>query len=471
MIPNIRAVAIDDEKDHLDAIHEAAISANISCRKVHFPQGLNEALVNELKGQPIRLVICDLHLSSGAALGPKEQIFGNVAGVLMGLGLSPWNPYVMVLWTQYPEEADELRLHLEKRLPNENFPSALIALSKADYGIPGKPTEAQKEALWKGLKEKMKTSRGLNVLLQWEAEIQRAANQVACNLMETARLSTDGNPKKIAINDELDGLLSRIARAATSDGFAQEHPRNAVAEGLFPLVSDQYQHLESTLNEKTIWADGLQQAINKSTQDSLSKEGAAALNSALHIARDVSVARPERGSVFECTEQEALVRFGTAKAVFGDVFGTKGKWPIDARLRYIQLEGACDAAQRKKGVVPFVLAAEVDATLALKEKGEGKGKRPVSVEETPIFLSGIEGQAPRKILVNVRYFFTMERSAVNDMKPVYRLRESLVAKLAFTWANHTIRPGIVSFDHDDTSENPDSSVEAASTASTDISVK
>jgi hypothetical protein len=454
MIRNIHAVAIDNEKDDLEAIHKAAIKANINCRAIHYPSDFTEKLNSELRDHHIRLVICDYHLQAHGAMGESSSNNSTIGGVLENLGIQAWSPYVLLLWSidaGSTELVEGLRNYLETRGDPKYLPCAIIPLAKANYGIPGPQTDEQIEALWKDLQTKILESRGVKLILQWEAELHRAAGRVACNLVETARSSMGGNVK-ITIDDELDSLLSRIAVAATSSGFAKAHPRNAVVEGVFPLVSDQYQHMQLRDEEKEIWANGLRQAITASKQKPLSSEHAAALNSALHIARDDSVTRPERGTVFEVTKEEVLARFSSAD--FVAVFGLRGKWPEDAQLRYVQIEGACDAAQRKKGVVPLVLAAEVNAALALNDKG-----RPESLEITPIFQGGTTGKTPRKLLVNVRYFFTLERSKLDELKPVYRLRESLVAKLAFVWANHSIRPGIVSFSHDEPNEDAASEIE------------
>jgi len=104
--------------------------------------------------------------------------------------------------------------------------------------------------------------------------------------------------------------------------------------------------------------------------------------------------------------------------------------------------------------VPLLLAIEVDATQELFEKGDGLKKRPMSVDETPIFLNGT-GTELKKLVVNARYYFTLSREQLKTRKPIYRLRESLVASLAYAWANHTIRPGIVSFTYGGAEVAPD----------------
>lgn len=444
MIRNIHAVAIDDEKDHLDAIHKAATKANINCMPLHFPSDITDGLSDALHGHQIRLVICDYHLQATGALGGSSSNDSIIGGVLEKLGIRAWSPYVLLLWSRDAGDTklvEGLRSSLEKRVDPKYLPCAIIPLEKSKYGIPGTPSHPQVEALWKDLQEKILESRGVKLLMQWEAELHRAAGQVVCKLIETTRGSSNvGN--KVNIDDELDILLSRIARAATSESFAKDHSRSAAVEGLMPLVADEMLHLSPINNELEIWKNGLTNAANSTKLKELSLEHAAALNDALHITLDDSVNRAERGTVFECTNEQALAFFGIKPA--NETFAISGPWPENAVFRCIQIEGACDAARHKKGaMVPVLLAAEVDAQQSLLPKGEGKGSRPLAVEETPPFLIG----KSRKLVANVRYYTTMERSKLETtLKPAYRLRESLIAKLAFAWATHIIRPGIVSFD-------------------------
>lgn len=445
MIYNIHAVAIDDNKDELMAIHEAAVNANINCKPLHFPADISDKLCDELRSHQIRLVICDYHLQAHGAMGGASSNNSTIGGILEKLGIRAWSPYVLLLWSRDANDeklVGELKIYLETRGNPQYLPCAIVPLQKSKYGIPGTPRQDQIDALWEDLQTKILESRGVKLLLQWEAELHRAAGQVACKLVETARGSSKAG-NKVNIDNELDILLSRIARAATSDSFAKEHCRSATVEGLLPLVSDEMLHLSPNSHELEIWGNGLKNATDSTELDDLSLEYAAALNDALHITQDVSVKREERGTVFECTNEQASELFGI-KGPSSEVFAIKGVWPKNAVLRCIQVEGACDAARHKKGaMVPVLLAVELDAQQSLLPKGEGKGSRPLAVEETPPFLSG----QPKKLVANVRYYTTVERSKLEaTLKPVYRLRESLISKLAFAWATHIIRPGIVSFD-------------------------
>jgi len=445
MIHNIHAVAIDDNKDELTVIHEAAVNANINCKPLHFPADISDTLCDELRSHQIRLVICDYHLQAHGAMGGALSNNSTIGGILEKLGIRAWSPYVLLLWSRDANDeklVDGLKSYLETRGSPQYLPCAIVPLQKSKYGIPGTPTQDQIDALWKDLQAKILESRGVKLLLQWEAELHRAAGQVVCKLVETARGgSKAGN--KVNIDNELDALLSRIARVATSDSFAKEHCRSAAVEGLLPLVSDEILHLLPSEHELGIWRSGLTNAVGDTEQDKLSLPHAAALNDALHITQDISAERAERGSVFECSDELASALFGM-KSRSGATFAIEGRWPKSAVLRCIQVEGACDAARHKKGaMVPVMLAVEIDADQQLLPKGEGEGSRPLAIEETPPFMR----DKPRKLVANVRFYTTLERSKLEiTLKPVYRLRESLISKLAFAWATHIIRPGIVSFD-------------------------
>lgn len=441
MISGIRAIAIDDEQSHLEAIHAAAIAAHIPCHKIHYPKELEESERIDFEMHLVRLVICDLHLEEHGALGSNSQIFGALASTIEQLGLVPWTPYIMVLWTKDASDAekiDELRKFMEERLLPEFLPSALVTLDKIKYGIPGNITPEASDQLWRDLRERVERSPGLNLLLQWETELLRASATVVADLVRIAR--TSSSSRTVPMDDAVDMLLTRIARTATSAGFAQEQPRAAAVEGLSSFVSDEMLHLSLSDAQRQIWQQGMTNTEKLAGErlPELSLVQAAALNDIFHVSRDGSAtAKPDRGSVLTCNDDVSAV-FGIDISKCHEIFGIMKGWPKDAEYRYVQLEGACDAANRKGGVVPLILAAEVGGETKI-QKGSGL---PAAVEVSPVFLVN---EVPKKLLLNVRYFISKKREELDKETPLYRLRDSLVSKLAFAWTTHTIRPGIVEF--------------------------
>ncbi|KAB8065226.1 hypothetical protein [Janthinobacterium violaceinigrum] len=435
MIPRIRALAVDDEDDHLKAIQEAATKAGFGCVPLLYPRDTSAEELSSMafNNAQIRMIITDLHLDPAAQTRGKDANFGIIANLINQLNLPAWTPYVLILWTQYQQDADGLGNYLEQRLPSEKLPGFLLSLNKQDYNIPSDSVDHVK--LLKDLQEKIGGSRGVNVLLEWEREIIQAADNVVRKLLEVAR---SGKEKTVSFDEELDRVLSSIAQTATSKGFASQKPRAAANGGLLPVLVDEMEHLTLTQEQNALWHSALARAAAGKKTPPLEKE-IALLNDALHISKDGVTSGSDRGAVLlNWHDADSFkVLWGLDISECFSAFSLE-KWPEIYSLKYLQIEGLCDSTQQKKGVVPFVLACEVLGNTEVVEK-----HRPASIEISPTYI-GTDGDE-RKLVVNLRYFFTTEREDAKSRKAEYRVRESLVNKWAFAWANHAIRPGTVEF--------------------------
>ncbi len=435
MIPRIRALAVDDEGDHLKAIQEAATKAGFGCVPLLYPRDTEADALNAMAFDTaqIRIVITDLHLDAAAQTRGKNANFSLIANLIHQLNLSAWTPYVLILWTQYPEDADGLGAYLEERLPGEKLPGLLLSLNKGDYNIPSDNVDHEK--LLKDLQDKIGGSRGINVLLEWEREIIQAADSVVRKLLEVARSS---KANVVPFDDELDRVLSSIAQTATSKTFASQEPRAAANGGLLPVLIDEMEHLTLTKEQGERWSSALALAVAGKKTPPVEKE-IALLNDALHISKDGVASGSDRGAVLANWHDDASFQalWGLGIAECFETFALP-KWPASYSLKYLQIEGLCDSTQQKKGVVPFVLACEVPGGAEVK-----KDNRPASIEVSPTYI-GMDG-SERKLIVNLRYFFTSERGKAKKRKAEFRIRESMINKWAFAWANHAIRPGTVEF--------------------------
>jgi hypothetical protein len=434
MIPRMRAVAIDDEDDHLKAINRAATKAGFGCVPLLYPTDTDAKTLKALAldGAHIRIIISDLHLDATSQTRDAHANFGIIAGLIYQMELPKWTPYVLVIWTQHPTDVEGLSKYLEEKLEANQLPSLLFPLNKGDYNIPN--GEPDHEKLWQDLRDKINGSRSLNVLLQWEKEIIQSADNVVRRLLEVAR---SGKPKLIPFNEELDRVLSSIAQTATSLGFASQEPRAAANGGLLPLLVDEMEHLTIGKVEFSRWTDALSHAVAKAKISPSAKE-IAVLNDALHISKDGVATGSDRGAVVsQWHSGESFEEiFGLDCKVCFETFGLT-KWPDNPAIKYVQIEGLCDSAQQKKGVVPFALACEVPGDTILNKYA------PASIQESPVYVGATD--AGRKLVVNLRYFFTVERETARKQKANFRLRESMINKWAFAWANHAIRPGTVEF--------------------------
>jgi hypothetical protein len=435
MIPRIRALAFDDEAAHLTAIHDAATKAGFGCVPLLYPRDTEAAALKAMKfdNAQIRMIISDLHLDPAGQTRGKEANYSLIAGLILQLNLPAWTPYVFVLWTQYSADGVGLEKYLAERLPRDRQPGLLLSLDKGEYNIPSENVDHAK--LLMDLQDKMRGSRGVNVLLEWEREIIQAADNVVRKLLEVAGSS---KTKTLSFDDELDRVLSSIAQTATSRGFASLEPRAAANGGLLPVLIDEVEHLALNEDQTARWAAALARAVAGQKTPPVEKE-IALLNDALHVSKDGVATGADRGAVMAKWHDDAGFKlvFGVDAGTCCDTF-CLAEWPENPSIKYLQIEGLCDSTQQKKGVVPFVLACEVPGGTELKKEG-----RPASIEVSPIYL-GMDG-SERKLIVNLRYFLTCERSAAKERKAEFRIRESMVNKWAFAWANHAIRPGTVEF--------------------------
>ena len=126
MSNSVRVIAIDDDAKHLDSLIGGLSGQYASPLRIHF--------TGEWPDIPpcphVRLIFSDLHLVGGAMSDPAED-FAIIGGLIEDV-IKPVDPYLILLWTRYPDYASEFRTSLD-RLRNVAKPVAVLPLPKADY--------------------------------------------------------------------------------------------------------------------------------------------------------------------------------------------------------------------------------------------------------------------------------------------------------------------------------------------------
>ena len=121
-------IVIDDELDHLTGLADGLDRHGMSCHRIHCE--------GDLAGigpwPDVRLIVADLHLGSGVLTADPTTDF-SVIGALLEETIRPSGPYMMVLWTMYPEQASALRRFLLERLQDVAKPLDVLPLAKADH--------------------------------------------------------------------------------------------------------------------------------------------------------------------------------------------------------------------------------------------------------------------------------------------------------------------------------------------------
>ena len=119
---------IDDELDHLTGLADGLDRHGMACRRVH----CRGSLAGIGPWPDVRLILADLHLGSGVLTADPTTDFSFI-GALLEEAIRPSGPYMIVLWTRYPEQAPALRTFLLERLQDVAKPFDVLALAKADH--------------------------------------------------------------------------------------------------------------------------------------------------------------------------------------------------------------------------------------------------------------------------------------------------------------------------------------------------
>ena len=431
ILPTPRVIAIDDEVKHLDGLAKGLNQCGAACLPIHF--------TSETTGIPqcpyVRVIFADLHLS-GSTPGDHAQDFSTIGGLIEST-LKPAGPYLIVLWTMYPEQANELHAFLKERLKDVTKPFAVQPLKKADHLDPDGGVKST-EGLAEAIREIVTRQPQVGVLLNWEEQISGAAADTISSILELA----EADPEDVSLNEGVGRLLANLAVGTVGKEHVGDDRFRAVNDALLPILADRIAAMHSREADNDLW----QGAFGKSDAErGLSSDEAAKLNRLLHIAsptaeshgaeRGAVIALPQTfcGDTFEQT-------FGLVEGLAAQKqFGCESFEENLGQLQWVlvQTQAACDYAQTQPGPLPFHLG------LSLPEAKARKGKKPpVALWISPCF----EFNEERRLLhVNARFQMSLLSTATKESQPLFRLREQLLNDLIHRLHSHGARPGIISF--------------------------
>ena len=126
MSNSVRVIAIDDDPKHLDSLIGGLRGHDADLLRIHFTgEGLDIPACPHVK-----VIFSDLRLIGGTMSDPAGDF--SVIGSLIEDVIKPADPYLILLWTRYPDHASALRTFLD-RLRNVAKPAAVLPLPKAEY--------------------------------------------------------------------------------------------------------------------------------------------------------------------------------------------------------------------------------------------------------------------------------------------------------------------------------------------------
>lgn len=424
-----RIIAIDDDLDHLRGLVSGLNRSGWACLQVQYPY----ELVGIESCSHVRIVFTDLHLDAGGALGGPEKNFGIVMSLLQGT-VKPVGPYLLVVWTSFPEQAADLATYLTTRIADVPAPVAVVPLDKAgrmdDEGKLINPA-----AFVSDLKKLVAEQPQFAALLNWEQNILGAAAGTVSEIIALARPGKLGGPPP----PKLTQVLAQLATAAVGFQNVEIDRFRAVNKALLPILADRIGVLLGDEEDKAAWASAFAAGDLSAV---LAPPVGARLNRFLHVEHAPEAAGgSQRGTVVELPESLAGDAFERRFGIKRDSkearkdFCIKPASGVDKwSWRLVQIQAPCDEAQQNPGPLPFVLAAEV--------VWDDCGQRIDAAWRSPCF-STEAGEV--QLVLNARYQLDFSVAEAAALKPVYRLREQIMSEVSHRVHWHGARPGIISF--------------------------
>lgn len=428
MLGSPRIVAIDDQEEHLAGLTDCLNRSGVACLRIHF--------TGDTAGIPacsdVRIIFADLHLGPGAPSDHKAD-FAALGGLIEGT-IKPVGPYFIVLWTQYPDQAEALLGFLNERMgQGVTKPFDVRPLPKSRHIDAGGTIRDDK--LMEEIDDIVRRLPQVGALLDWEGRVLGAAGRTVSSILELTSGKGDGGRA-----EEVGRILGRLAVAAVGKRHVDEDRFRAVNEALLPILADRIARMSSGTIDEGIWPEALNLPPDKEKPPI---EESSRLNRLVHMADPGGTSPTARGAVvplpdayrdefsdhFRIEERDAASKrfrckdFGSGSSRF--------RWVL------VQCRAACDHAQSNTGSLTYLLGLDF-----LERHTDTSGKPPASTWLGPTFE--FDGEI-RRLRVSASFPLALPASVTSDVAPIYRLRNQMLNDLLYHVHSHGARPGMMSF--------------------------
>ena len=372
MFSSPRIIAIDDIPQHLEALVNGLHRHGVGCLPIHYP-----GQIQMLKECPnLRVFFADLHLMAG---GDDSVHFGTIGG-LIETELKPLGPYLVVLWTEYPNKNKELLEYLEERIKNVATPFDVLALDKSNY-FDGQ-SNLDSEKLFNDISSISNESPQFSTLLDWEDQVLGAAGDTVGSVLELAKVEKDQDKRR----EHVSKLLYNLAVAGAGPHYFEADRFAAINGALLPVLADRMSFLKSS-SQSNSWQSAFDPKVHK---EKLPTIQVAKLNRLVHIAAPTETSKGnEHGAVIAMPKRysadQFLKEFGIEESkAASDEFFCRNFSSDDSQFRWVlvQAQPACDYALKRPGTLPFYLSLELPAGCK-----KNKGSPPDSLWCSPAFES------------------------------------------------------------------------------------
>lgn len=442
MFSPARFVAIDDNPTHLQAIKFALQSLGTTCLDVLYKP---EEPIDPFLLRGARIVFMDFHLS-GLSFSSDPKMDNSTIASIIKTSISGGNqPYILVIWTQYPDKAAQLDQFLRQRLSDNPalIPLSVLCINKESFLNIDSGAIKDVAILQTEILSKISANPSMAALLDWEYTVHQSASRVSSRIGELLPLSSfsDGST-----DTELNIVMSRFA-VANGVTSAISDPRSSFAYAVAPLLADEVLHANGSSEAKAqVWKQGTSKVAE--ILPNLSQDDAARFNRMAHIS-------PTSSETFNPSDWGAVVSINTEKDRWftqylglarEDVWRCLGLHgtpeAADGQLVMVRAGAQCDFAQQKSGPITYIVGGLVSPPVK-----KWKNTPAASVKRSVTFVHDEEGGSQRlyQLHVDTRLVASFTAKYSKRWAPLFRLRESLMSQILSLQAAHASRPGILEF--------------------------
>jgi hypothetical protein len=451
-------VLIDDKKEDLDSIQNSLTNSGYPCFPIHYQNNEpnNKSGIDHvnLKMVHARVIITDLNLQELQV--NAKNLVGPIAEMLEMIAID--GPYLLYFWSRNASTVEAVMDLIAERHSHIPYPIHWGILDKAKFN--SRPLELQE------MVANLFTENPIfHALFEWENRISGAAQSTTDSLFRLAKSSEKQSITtfQTETTDKLKTMLAVIGNETLGVKNAKDEPEVAIELGLEPVLHDHIQSMYEHI-ERSIWLDASSGIGTRLAPESY-RDVKAHLNSFYHIEELTADApKNKRGTWIEFDKeyietesnlpkiQNNLGR--NIKTLLNEEFldcnqGTSAARKVAhgaTKLGFIELSAECDQAQRKTKLHRYFLSAMI----------------PIEHECFTIFRNGKDDTAHTgiyrlpNVVVNgqeyiVKVSFMYQVGAIPDFnkwlgKPVFRLKEQILADISFKASQHATRPGIIRFD-------------------------
>ncbi len=443
MFPQASIAAVDDNLDHLNSIGTVLDRLGLPSVMLHYD--VTEEM-NEHKG--LRILFLDLHLSPDSDSPHKKA--DALAAVLKELKIQ--GPWFAIFWSQATDELEEVLDRLIERHTEVHPPIGHAIMDKVPFLV-AKDGTINREKLaevQETLEQILDHSPQVKALLAWDGRMQQAAGDCLANLLNMIP-NTSGWRGPLDQN-ALPRLFWRIACASYGLGPAQVNITRAIESGLFPILEDRLAALSHDADIQKIWEHFIDIELRSAPPDK-DKLISATLNRFFLIDNSVEDKDKGRRGVFcELTlrDNDWEKIFGLRKEIIVGNFANLGKKIKKTEdrdnalnnIRYglIEIGPACDHAQSKAFQSRLILAALVSENFLspISTSKQFAAKDCVFALKPFLFNNSIH-----HLSVHLGAIITAGDFDGFVGSPFFRLREQVVNDIAFRFAHHFSRLGLI----------------------------